>query len=277
MQDFEEHRTRAKEEIGHSLTVWSQILQAAFKGLVTYAYAKGSAVKRWDSDIDYVPTISDVDIHYATENNTQVLTGASSFQEAMRISTEYETEFLKSVPNPLHIPRIQLVSLGLLSELPEYVPPKVEEVQILFGTPHQDEIPDVEKIRQIDLQNLLALESVLQSLPMSVVDRVGMDYYIVVRRINWRVSPSPVRVLSLKGHDSDIWTWNRTRIRMSLIEEGLTELAKAYTDFYLYGWKLFLSDFCSSNAFRSIISAGYKVLEECFSVAKHMQDSGHRH
>jgi hypothetical protein len=250
------------------LTVWSGILQAAFGDLVTYAYAKGSAIKSWDSDIDYVPTISDVDIHYATNNNAKILGGVDAFQSAMRVSAEYEQDFLQAMPNPLHIPRIQLVSLNALSELPEYVPPQIASTRILFGEPHQDEIPPADRIREIDLKSLLDLGSVLDGLPMSVVDRVGIDFYVVIRRINWRVSPSPVRLLSLMGYDSDIWTCNRTRIHAILLEEGLENLAKSYADFYLRGWELFLSNFSSAHTFRSMLSAGHRVLKICYSMAK---------
>ena len=71
--DFENIKSQLKEEIESSLTIWGDLLERFFGDNLAYVYAKGSAIKKWDSSIDYVPVISDIDIHYGVHDKKNYL------------------------------------------------------------------------------------------------------------------------------------------------------------------------------------------------------------
>ena len=269
MVDFIELQKQARLDIEVSLETWTSILREIFGDRIRYAYAKGSSVKPWDSTIDYVPEISDVDIHFRFKEFEDMIFTGDPFTQAMEISLAYEQKFQKKHPNALHLPRSQLNLLDILMENVEYVPPRLEDVRILIGNPKQIPPPSVNVIRSLDLTNLQELGPILKNLPMSVVDRAGHDFWTIIRRMTWRVSPSPVRLLTQEHSDPlEVWSWNRTTIVNELNNQGLDEIASAYTGFYESGWKLYLSDFKDNFAYREIITNGYRVLRLCFDEIK---------
>ena len=42
----------------------SHLVTDNFGNELKYAYTKGSGIKPWDTPIDYVPILSDIDIHF---------------------------------------------------------------------------------------------------------------------------------------------------------------------------------------------------------------------
>ncbi|MHA1636711.1 MAG: hypothetical protein ACTSUB_01745 [Candidatus Thorarchaeota archaeon] len=269
MIDFPELQKQARFDIEISLETWISILQETFGSRIRYAYAKGSSVKIWDSPIDYVPEISDVDIHFRFMEYEDMIFTEDPFTQAMEISLAYEQKFQEKHPTALHLPRSQLNLLDLLMEEVEYVPPRLADVRILIGNPKQIPPPSITVIRSLDLTNLQKLEPLLKNLPMSVVDRAGHDFWTIIRRMTWQVSPSPVRLLTQKHSDPlEVWSWNRTTIVNELNNQGLNRIADAYTGFYENGWKLYLSGFKDNHAYREIVTNGYKVLRLCFEEIK---------
>jgi hypothetical protein len=261
----------AREDVKACFTAWKDILSEEGRE-IEYAYAKGSAIKKWDSPIDYVPEISDVDIHVFTRNDEGFLNPPNDFADAMYISEQYETRFQEIKPDAFHMPRSQIMRIKRMQELMErYCPPRISDVQILFGNPQQEEIPDTDTIRRQDLENLEELYNYVEPVPRQVFDRAGHDLWYIIRSMTWRVSPSPVRILS-QTHDDpiDLWTWNRTKIEKELRNQDYETIADSYTGFYMSGWDLFLSDFKSGSAYRDVVTHGYNLLKQCVDEGKNL-------
>ncbi|MGV9170503.1 MAG: hypothetical protein ACOC38_11255 [Promethearchaeia archaeon] len=271
MPDFKDLQAAAKRDVDVALEVWTSILERGFTSDIEYAYAKGSATKAWDSPIDYVPVISDLDIHVKRSDGT-FFHEDDEFAEAMNISREYEKAFLKSRPDRLHIPRTQLVSMQRLEELVNYVPPRKQDVKMLIGDFEKQDFPPESRIREIDRSNLLSDEEFLNDMPMMVVDRTGLDFWNAIRRMNWRVSPAPARLLS-QLHDNPIetWAWNRSTIVRNLEKHSYDKIGELYTDFYMSAWDLFLSDLKGLEEYRLVVESGYYLLGECIQQLKRLE------
>ena len=268
MVDYLELQKRARAEINSALEIWTAILQETFGERIRYAYTKGSAIKSWDSIIDYVPEISDVDVHFRFTTLEDMIFSEDPFSQAMEISSEYERRFLEEQPNAFHMPRSQLLLVDLLMEDVDYVPPRMSDIRVMIGTPKQIPLPSVDTIRSIDLSQLKSLETFLKGLPMSVIDRAGFDFWTIIRRMTWRVSPSPVRLLTQTHPDPlEVWSWNRSTIVKELEKQGLDDISDAYTKFYKTGWQLYMSDFKDSSAYRDMVKYGYLVLSGCLTRA----------
>ncbi|MHA1576236.1 MAG: hypothetical protein ACTSU3_02635 [Candidatus Thorarchaeota archaeon] len=266
MLNYSELQKQARAEIKTGMEIWTNILQETFGERLRYAYAKGSAVKSWDSIIDYVPEISDIDIHFRFTTLEDTIFSEDPFSQAMTISSEYERRFLEELPDAFHMPRTQLFLIDLLMEDVDYVPPRMSDIHVMIGTPKQIPLPSVDTIRSIDTSQLQSLETYLKTLPMSVIDRAGFDFWSIIRRMTWRVSPSPVRLLTQTHPDPlEVWSWNRSTIVKELEKQGLDDIANAYINFYKTGWQLFLSDFKDNKAFRDMVKYGYEVLNGCLA------------
>ena len=268
MTDYDRLHEIAREDVHTCIEAWKEILSDKDRE-IEYAYTKGSATKKWDSPIDYVPEISDVDIHVFPTHDG-FLNPSNEFADAMKISEMYETLFHDNRQNALHMPRSQIMTISKLEGSVEgYCPPRITDVQILFGNPEQKEIPDIETIRRYDITNLQGLEEFLKPMPMRAVDRAGLDFWYIIRAMTWRVSPSPVRILTQSHEDPfDLWSWNRTRIEQELKNQNYEQIADSYRGFYMSGWDLFLSDFKSLSAYRSVVTHGYNLLKQCLEEGK---------
>ncbi len=56
-------RKRLRAEVEAMTEAYLTAIEAVIPGVLEGAYLKGSAVKRWDTPLDYVPEVSDVDVH----------------------------------------------------------------------------------------------------------------------------------------------------------------------------------------------------------------------
>jgi predicted PolB exonuclease-like 3'-5' exonuclease len=85
----------------------------------------------------------------------------------------------------------------------------------------------------------------------------------------WRVSPSPIRLLS-QTHDDpmQLWDMNRTEIVERLDDKGYEQIAESYQDYYYEGWLAFLDDFSNSENMRRIISLGFEIIKDCIDEVK---------
>lgn len=264
MPDFVELQKRARQDIQVALSVWTEILKSPERG-ARFAYAKGSATKEWDSPIDYVPVVSDLDIHVEYPEDTPFLYPPDEFADGMHVSVEYESRFYEHHPDSLHLPRSQVIPLEHLKRATVYIPPRRGDVSVLFGDFHPLDMPDSDTIRHIDLENLQELGVFLQEIPLQVVDRTGLDFWTTIRRMAWRVSPSPVRFLTQFYDDPvDLWSWNRSRIEGLLREYDYGDLADLYHGFYMAAWETFLTDFKDSRSLRECTKHGYYLLKRCF-------------
>lgn len=260
----------AKSDIEAGLEAWMITLRDFLGDNILYAYAKGSATKKWDSPIDYVPIISDLDIHIMMNENIGLFQLSSqSFDQSMACSEKYENTFNKIRPKHLHIPRSQVMSISTLTEVLEYVPPRRQDVRMLFGDLNNAIYPSDERIKQIDLKQILDLEEFLLRIPHRTLDRTGIDFWSLIREMTFRVSPGPVRLLTQSSDNPlEVWSWNRTRVIDELKDKGYNSIADHYRDFYQHGWNLFLSGFTNSDDYRGTVRGGYFTLRECLEEAK---------
>ncbi|RDE13167.1 MAG: hypothetical protein C4K48_08815 [Candidatus Thorarchaeota archaeon] len=270
--DWDTLAEKARDDIKVCLDSWVSVLVETLGDHVKCAYAKGSAVKPWESPIDYVPTISDVDIHIKLDGEADLFPYSEDpFQDSMCLSKHYEDRFTELKPDHLHIPRSQLSLVDKLIEDLEYVPPRKRDVRVLIGRLSEPVFPSTDRIRSIDLENLLSLSEFVAKIPSRVADRSGLDFWAIIREMTWRVSPGPVRLLTQTADDPlDVWSWNRTHIAQELCAQGYNEIARRYQDFYMAGWNLFLSGFTSSDDFRWATTSGYYVLHQCLREAESM-------
>jgi len=224
-------------------------------------WLKGSAAKPWDSPIDYVPEISDVDIHYRPgDGQTSEL---SDLDAAVRVHADIARQFEKARPRALHTPRPQLVSLPQVERLAGYIPSPPSTVHTLFGEDPSEVRIDPQAVRAADSRNLIEGGDplVLEKAIVDLVERPGHYLFTGLRNLNWRLSPVASRALSVLGVDYDVaWSVNRTQAVELLRENGQDELATYYSSYYLAAWQFFLSNWKDGDAGRSAFSAAVRAL-----------------
>ncbi len=89
-------------------------------------YCKGSVMKDWDSPLDYVPELSDVDIHLLFHDDSSIERYLGSVVQAVHIQSRIEERYFSKVPGPLHVPMPQLTLLNDLLHNEDYVHPPQE-------------------------------------------------------------------------------------------------------------------------------------------------------
>jgi hypothetical protein len=265
---------KVKCEVNSCIDKWKTIFEDHFDEKIEYAYAKGSGIKVWDSPIDYVPSLSDVDIHVKLRKNAGLFnTPDKAFDEAVEISGRYEEMFLEENPNPVHVPRTQIVMLDRALEDPDFLlPMDPDDIHVMIGKPELRRIKEEEKIRATDYKLLMRLESLLHSLPFRAIDKIGLDYWYLIHTLAWNVSPTPVRLLTqIVRKPEEVWGWNRTAICRKLEEQGFTEVSRRYKEYYLSGWEMFYTNFRDSQVMRDVIIKAYRVLKSSFNEAKRIK------
>ena len=264
MSDYSTYMNQARKEVDSCLNTWKAIFEENYSKSLEYAYAKGSATKEWETFIDYVPILSDVDIHIKAKDHSNFFDDENSFHESVNVSETYETKFVEQNPNYFHIPRTQLISINKIVNIVDFIHPKETNIVPLIGDPKLGENPSNDRIKQIDLNNLLELEEFLSNLPMSMIDRTGMDLWTLIRRMNWRISPSPVRLMSQSSDNPlDFWELNRTSVAIELEKHDYHLIAESYKDYYYEGWIAFMEVFTNSQTLRRLITSGFEVLKLC--------------
>ncbi len=272
MPDWNALMNDAKLDVESGVKAWTTTIKDMLGSNIVYAYAKGSAMKNWDTPIDYVPIISDLDIHMMPKNDFSLLKFSSlDFDLSIAISEKYESAFNEMRPNALHIPRSQVMSIEALRQSVDYIPPRREDIRMLFGAFPDMSCPSNDIIRQIDLTKILDLEEYVLRIPYRLLDRTGLDYWSIIRELTYRVSPTPIRLLTQnEDNPLEVWSWNRTHVVEELEHNNLSSIASNYQDFYRNGWNLFLSGFTDNEDFRKTIRGGYYTLRLCLQEAKKM-------
>lgn len=210
------------------------VLQEVTAGGITDAYLKGSLVKPWDSVIDYVPEVSDVDVHLRCADDT-VRKHIREPAVALEIAESATHRFASSNPDPMHFPLPQVKFLDELEQLEGYITPP-GTIETLLGQPPTSKPRDayagletVDATRFIDDARFFAEE-----LPDQIFDRPGRFLWSLIPRISWRVSPAGPRLLTSLGmHPYDAWLCNRTEIVRAFEASGEPDLASSYAAFYL--------------------------------------------
>ena len=239
-------------------------------------YLKGSARKDWASPVDYVPELSDVDIHIFFREAADGRRRLGSASLGLEVQAEVEQAYLRKIASPVHFPRPQLVVLNDLLEQPGCVLSPRETVTTLYGEDYPEDAGRSEAaLREIDRTNLLAQTPYLEGFPLHVIDKPGPHILMALRAMNWRVSPVGPRVLTVLGVPARrAWPLKRSDIIPLLREMGQSQLADDYRDYYLAGWEHFLSGYRDSDAGRRAAAAGVRALEAGLEIAQQAAPEG---
>ena len=225
-------------------------------------YFKGSAHKRWDSPVDYVPEISDVDVHILFRDEQCVAHRLGTPEAAMAVQKQIEEGYAARITRPIHTPRPQLTVLNHVLQDPDYSPSPAGMVDTLWGEPYPSATYDEQREQAVARKRLLLDAAILETLPLRVVDKPGRYLLAVIRDLTWRTGPSGPRLLLLFGTPAaQVWSLNRTEIIQALKELGAGDFARAYRDYYLSAWAYFLSGYADSTAARNAVGAGITALQ----------------
>lgn len=224
-------------------------------------YAKGSAYRRWDSVIDYVPELSDVDIHVRVRDDDGQTT-LRTLGPALDVAERALKTFSALHPSATHQPRPQLIPVSEIEGLSGFRPAPAGTVHTLFGEP--DPGADREQYAGVAPEDrarfVLDADFVARELPLKVIDRPGARAWSTVSRLTFRVGSTGPRLLTQLGMDPyDAWSLNRTSVVDALCTLEHSDLAEAYADFYLAGWDGYRSGFRDSDAARRALLAADRL------------------
>lgn len=247
-------------------TLFEVLPEGAIKGI----YFKGSAQKPWDTPLDYVPELSDVDVHVLFDDDrAETFPGTS--EDAVGFAAAVECRYKEKVFDPVHFPRVQLMVLNSLLKEPGFVSAPPGATTVLYGAEHAEtDYGDVERIVELDCSRLVADEPFLRHFPAQLVDRPEKYIWDVLRALAWRVAPAAPRALTVLGAaaPAEVWAANRTTVVEMLRETGEDGLADDYSRFYLSGWDFFLSGYEDFDAARSCVLSGARALARGIEIGK---------
>jgi hypothetical protein len=234
------------------------LLREIGEDVIRGVYFKGSGQREWDTLLDYVPELSDVDIHVWLDDERWAESGGIDLETSLRIQAGIEHAFRQSITDPIHLPRPQIIPLNQLKQDIEYVPPPPGGVQVIYGEnmPADGHLSTAE-IRRIDANSLAMDGEAVALFPLKVIDRPGRYIWTALAYLSWRVSPTGARVLDLLGMDPDeTWNMNRTAVMRALraLEQDL--LADRLSEYYVRAWDFFLSGYQDIEAARQAIRSG---------------------
>lgn len=244
---------------------WAGVLRASVPpGALRAVHFKGSALKVWDSPIDYVPGLSDVDIHVTltTERDVGHLDDVDAALEVNRAVLE---AFRRRAPAPLHVPKPQLVITNRLEQDASILPSPASTVETLWGEAYPDHVLTAEEQasqRSRDREELRRTDHLefTSALALRAIDRLGERVLPLLGELNWRVSPVAPRVLEVLGTPyAEAWSMNRTHLVAELRAQTLDKLAETYQAYYLAGWRLFLEG-AGGGAAADVLRAGIEVV-----------------
>jgi hypothetical protein len=228
-------------------------------------FFKGSAFKPWDDLVDYVPELSDVDIHVWFEADDGFEKTFPTLEAALEFSAKAEARFFATCPKPLHVPRVQLIALNRLLTYEAFVSNPAGNPHSHFGLEYpsgQNLDPDV--IRATDLQNLIEQAEQLSSVirPERMVDKHSKDFRSILCDLGERIGPLASRALSLLGSSfEDAWGGhNRSSLLLKLEAQGQHDLVSSIRGFYEAAWTYFLSQDRDGDAARTAIQHAANAL-----------------
>lgn len=228
-------------------------------------YAKGSGVKPWDSPLDYVPELSDVDVQILLHDESQfkTLAGSIEFQERL------ERQFKHKAPRHLHYPRPQIIFVKERWNSPTFHPSPEATIKVLYGKPYAEvhPVPSEPSMLETDLGKLLSETEFLHSFPEHLLDKPGKYTWLALRSLSWRVAPTVPRVLTLLGADfQTAWGQNRTENIAELHRRGELDLKECYERFYSEAWEFFIEG--DPYVARRCLMAGYATIERAVEIAQ---------
>ena len=200
-----------------------QLLETIPEREVRGFYYKGSSKKVWESPLDYVPEVSDVDMHLWFHDDDAWHRYLDTIPQAMEVQKGVEARFRARIAEPLHEPRPQLLVMNkLLAEIDEFVYSPRSTVTVLYGEDYpKGDYTDSDAIRRYDCANLLRDDEWVGQSGLQVVDKPGRYLWQALRAVTWRVSPTGPRVLHVLGVETeDAWSMNRTTVARAMRDRG---------------------------------------------------------
>jgi len=268
-----------RKEIRNMCDVFVHVLvETVPKEQIVGIYHKGSAQKEWDSPLDYVPEISDLDVHLLFASDAGVTTYLGTPECALEIQQKVEQKFRRQVPDPYHMPRVQLMVLNQLLKEPDFCASPRGAISVLFGAAYPyPACTDEKAMRLTDCKYLLEQEKYLHGYPQHAVDKYAKYLWQSLRTMVWHVSPTAPRVLSILGAPFEhAWSMNRTTMVTLLEEQGHNELARDYAQFYSTAWEYFLSNYEDTEAGRAAALSGIRVLQKGVELARAFRETNDR-
>ncbi|WP_104990409.1 hypothetical protein [Deinococcus sp. NW-56] len=224
-------------------------------------YFKGSASKPWPDPIDYVPELSDVDLHLWLRD-PQDRHQLTAPQAALGFMAEVNAAYAAACPRPLHWPRLQLSLLNDLLEMPRFAR---SAVTVLHGEPYPGTAPDPEH----DRLALIEQDEAARHLGADLFDKVGPHQYAALRGLAWRVTPAAPRLLHALGLPwEEAWGQPRSVLVTHLQHRGHGALADTYRAYYGGAWRAFGSGWRDAAALHGALTLGYEVLRYSGAVAR---------
>jgi hypothetical protein len=214
-------------------------------------FFKGSALKPWDSLIDYVPELSDIDLHLWLHDDAKL---EWDLEECLEIQARVEHHFFTQHPNPVHVPRVQLMILNEVLQQRGFVGSPAHTSRSEFGHAYPARIPSGFETHDMDRQNILRDAQAPGFEGHRIIDEPSKHLRRFLRDLSWRMGPLASKVLSTLGADfNTAWGHNRTHLLGLLETRGQTALVNSIKGFYLSCWQYFLSRDLNGDASRSAI------------------------
>ena len=265
-------RDRLRSEVdGLAACFLEELLATIPESEIRGFYYKGSSKKAWESPLDYVPEVSDVDMHLWFHDDDVWHRYLDTVPQAMEVQKGVEARFRAKVPEPLHEPRPQLIVMNkMLAEIDDFVHSPRSTVTVLYGEEYpKADYSDSDAIRRYDSNNLVWDGEWAGRSGLHVIDKPGRYFWQAMRAVTYRVSPAGPRVLHVLGADTeDAWSMNRTTAVAAMRDMGLDGLADDYTDYYMSSWDYFLSGFEDTDAGRSAVDAAVRVLDHGAAIGR---------
>lgn len=232
-------------------------------------YLKGSAKKRWDTPIDYVPEASDLDVHVWFHDDELESSLFSDLDQAFKVQRDIGERYQRKCPQSIHTPRPQIMILNTLLRRPGYMHSPPDSARVLFGEDYPAaDYSGADGIERYKCHDLLAFADILDRYPYQVFDRPDKYLAELLRDLSYRVSPVGPITLHLAGLDPmTAWSMNRTHVTRALEDIGERDLAETYVGYFLARWRWFLSGAADLDSVRGSVRTALNVLKRAESVA----------
>lgn len=230
---------------------------ASLRGL----YFKGSASKPWQEPSDYVPELSDLDLHLWLRDGVDPAP-LTALPAALDFAREVGAAYAAACPDPAHWPRLQIKFLNEMLAQPGF---QASHAVNLHGEPYPGEPPS----RAQDRRALLEQAGAALTLGPSLFDKVGPHQFTALRALSWRVSPTASRLLHVLGGSPELaWASPRSLLVRALGELGQGEFAGLYRAYYRRAWDGFQSRWQDAAALQESIELGFEVLRLSRDIAR---------
>lgn len=202
-------------------------------GDVRGLYFKGSGSKPWHAPCDYIPELSDVDLQVWL-TDAAAGTWIERFREtgyALDFAEDTDERFFAVCPQPLHVPRPQLLILNHAMQGRWHR----SHVQVLRGAAYPGADPTPAEDRAI----LLDVSAQAATLGLDQMDKSGPWSWAALRQVAYRVSPLPARLLSAAGAGTRVWDEPRSTLLAELVACDFGEVAEALHAYTEQCWAAF--------------------------------------